>query len=136
MIMPSSPLRRPYLLLFRESSPDLYEALSVGERQALMQKWNNWYQELFDSGRVSHGHPLDPDGRRVSGADGQRVVSFRSQEVELAVAGYFVVTVANLEEATEIAQQCPTLFLGMTVEVRGITECCHLARSLQASPAF
>jgi len=108
----------------------------VGERQALMQKWNNWYQELFDSGRVSHGHPLDPDGRRVSGADGQRVVSFRSQEVELAVAGYFVVTVANLEEATEIAQQCPTLFLGMTVEVRGITECCHLARSLQASPAF
>ncbi len=36
------------------------------------------------------------------------------------VGGYFMLAVADLDEATAIARQCPGLPLGMTVEVRQV----------------
>ncbi|MGH7946954.1 MAG: YciI family protein, partial [Opitutaceae bacterium] len=38
------------------------------------------------------------------------------------VGGYFFLSVADLDEATEIAKMCPGLPLGLTVEVRPVVE--------------
>src|SRR6185295_6349581 len=96
-----------YLLIFRDSSPDCYKAMSAEQRQQLMQQWNAWYDGLAEQGKVQHGHPLEPQGRVVSGARGERVVDGPFAESKEAVGGYFLLTVADLEEATEIAQRCP-----------------------------
>lgn len=114
----------PYLLIFRDSSPEAYKAMSPEQRQKLMQQWNEWYDGLAAQGKVEHGHPLEPDGRVVSGARGERVVDGPFAEATEGIGGYFLLTVSSLEEATEIAQRCPSLPHGMIVEVRPIAAAC------------
>jgi hypothetical protein len=115
----------PYLLIFRDASPDKYKAMSPDQRQQLMQQWNEWYDGLASQGKVQHGHPLESQGRVVSGTRGDRVVDGPFAEATEAIGGYFMLTVADLDEATAIAQRCPSLRYGMIVEVRPIAEACH-----------
>lgn len=119
-----------YMLIFRDSSPESYKAMSREQRQQLLQQWNDWHDGLAAQGKVQHGHPLEPKGRVVSGARGERVVDGPFTEAKEAIGGYFLLTVPSLDEATEIAQRCPNLRHGMIVEVRPVAEGCHLARSL------
>lgn len=114
----------PYMLLFRDVSADVYSAMSQDQRDTLMQQWNAWYDGLAAQGKVQHGHPLEPRGRTVSGSRGERVVDGPFAEAKEAIGGYFLLTVSGLEEATEIAQRCPSLRHGMTVEVRPVAEAC------------
>lgn len=113
-----------YLLFFREPKSDCYENLSADERSNLAAQWNAWYDGLAAQGKVQHGHPLLPTGRVVSGSRGERVVDGPFAEAKEAIGGYFLLTVSGIEEATEIAQRCPSLHLGMTVEVRPIADAC------------
>ena len=118
----------PFMLIFRETNPAAYQALSADRRQALLEQWNAWYDGLTDSGKVDHGHPLEPEGRIVSGARGERVVDGPFAEAKEAIGGYFFLQVANLDEATAIAQGCPNLPYGMQIEIRPVSECCHLGK--------
>jgi hypothetical protein len=47
------------------------------------------------------------------------------------VGGYFLLTVGGIEEAVEIAKQCPTLRLGLglTVEIRPVADVCPVLSS-------
>ncbi|MES2568950.1 MAG: YciI family protein [Verrucomicrobiota bacterium] len=117
----------PYLLIFRETAPENYEAMPVEEREELLQRWNHWYDGLAGEGRLQHGHPLEPKGRVVSH---ERIVDGPFAEAKEVIGGYFLVMAASLEEASEMAQGCPNLRHGMVVEVRPIAGGCHLARSL------
>lgn len=113
-----------YLLFFRDVPASVYQAMSQGERDELMGQWNAWYDGLAAQGKVQHGHPLLPQGRVVSGSRGERIVDGPFAEAKEAIGGYFLLTVSDIDEATEIAQRCPSLRLGMTVEVRPIAEAC------------
>lgn len=118
----------PYMLIFRETTPERYNALSPDQLEQLLQRWNDWYDGLAAVGKVEHGHPLEPAGRIVSGAG--RAVDGPFAESKEVVGGYFLVHAADIEEATEIARGCPNLTYGMTVEVRPVAGGCHLARAL------
>jgi hypothetical protein len=120
----------PFMLIFRDSTPGAYGALSAQQRQQLLTEWNAWYDNLVAQGKALHGHPLEPAGRVISGTRGERIVDGPFAEAKEAVAGYFFLSVADLEEATEIAQRCPNLQHGMLVEVRPIAHACDLAKSL------
>ncbi len=124
----------PYLLIFRESSGDVYKGLSADQRQNLMEQWNAWYDGLAAEGKVQHGNPLEAQGRVVSGARGERVVDGPFAESKEAIGGYFFLTVADIDEATEIAKRCPSLALGMSVEVRPVAEACP-GLGVRARPA-
>ena len=119
-----------YMLLFRDSTPEVYEAMSPVQKEAALQDWNAWHDDLAARGKVQHAHPLDRGGRVVSGARGERVVDGPFLEAKEAIGGYFFLTVDSLEEATEIAQRCPNLKNGMVVEVRPVRGACPLAQSL------
>lgn len=120
----------PYLLIFRDSTPDRYEAMSPEQRRECLEQWNAWGGGLMERGIMQHGHPLELAGRVVSGARGKHVVDGPFAEAKELIGGYFLLNVAGLEEATAIAQRCPLLPYGMTVEVRPVADACHLARSL------
>ena len=109
-----------FLLLFRNAGPETHAHLTAAERTALTKKWNDWFEELAAKGKVQQGHPLELSGRVVSGSRGERVTDGPFAETKEVIGGYFFLTVANIDEATEIAKQCPGLPLGLTVEVRPI----------------
>src|SRR5947209_6654448 len=113
----------PYLLIFRDAPAEAYKSMSASDRQQLLEQWNDWYDGLAAEGKVQHGHPLEPQGRVVAGSAG-RVVDGPFAEAKEAIAGYFFLTVASLDEATEIARRCPSLRLGLTVEVRPVADAC------------
>lgn len=118
----STPPASSFLLLFRNAGPDVHAHLNAGERVQLAQQWNDWYDGLAAKGKVQHGRPLQLGGRVVSGSRGQKVTDGPYAEAKEIVGGYFFLTVADLDEATAVAQQCPGLALGLTVEVRPIAD--------------
>lgn len=119
-----------YLLIFRESTPERYQAMSSEQRREALQQWNDWCDGLAAQGKLQHGNTLAPEGRLVSSAGGKRAVDGPFAEAKELIGGYFLLSAADLDEATAIAEQCPNLPYGMVVEVRPIAQACHLARSL------
>lgn len=119
-----------YMLIFRESTPDVYDRLSKEERKSQLDRWNAWCDDLVARGAMQSGHPLGDQGTVVSAAAGKRPVDGPFAEAKELVGGYFLISVDGLDEATRIAEECPLLPFGMTVEVRPVAGACHLARSL------
>jgi hypothetical protein len=112
----------PFLLLFRNAGEDVHAHLTRKERDQLSDAWGAWYAGLAAEGKVEHARPLALNGRVVSGKRGQLVTDGPFAETKEIVGGYFFLKVADLDEATAIAQQCPGLPLGLTVEVRPVAD--------------
>lgn len=111
-----------FMLFFRDPSAEVYAQLPLTRRSQLIEQWNSWYDSLAAQGKVQHGSPLELEGKIVSGAKGETVTDGPYAETKEAVAGYFWLTVATIDEAVGIAKQCPSLSLGMKVEVRRVAE--------------
>lgn len=129
-----SPAPDSFLLLFRNAGSESHQHLSPEQRETLTRQWNDWYDGLAAQGKVQHGQPLLPEGRVVSGASGERVIDGPYAEGKEAIGGYFMLTVADLDEATAIAQMCPGLPLGLTVEVRPIARVSPVLSGVRGRP--
>jgi hypothetical protein len=116
----------PFMLFFRNSGPDTHVQLSPDQRQQLVSRWNAWYDGLAKQGKAVEGQPLEAETRLVSGAGGTRVVDGPFAEAKEAIGGYVKLLVRDLEEATQIAQRHPGLAYGLVIEVRPMTDNCHL----------
>lgn len=123
-----------FLLLFRNAGAETHQHLSPEQRQEMMKQWNDWYDGLAAQGKVEHGRPLALEGRVVSGARGERVTDGPFAETKEIVGGYFFLTVANIDEATEIAKRCPGLPLGMSVEIRPVAEVSPVLEGVRGRP--
>ena len=67
---------------------------------------------------------MQEEGKLVSGKSGRIVVDGPFVESKEAIGGYFYLQVRNLDEAVEIAKQCPGLEYGCRVEVRPVADMC------------
>ena len=105
-----------YMFIFLGGDPS---HLSPEAQQAHMQKWFDWVKKLENEKRYVGGEALLPGGKTVTGP--KKVVTdgpfAESKEV---VAGYFVVLAKNLNEAVEMAKECPDYVLNGIVEVREV----------------
>lgn len=119
--MNSESEKSDYLLLFRGA--DWHRDLSPDEIQKTMTVWMDWFSRLMAEGRCKGGQSLAPDAKVVSGKM-KNVVDGPYAEAKETVAGYFLLTVSGMDEAAEIAQECPALAYGMTVEVRPLLARC------------
>lgn len=131
----ANPPRAEFMLLFRNGGVESHQHLSPAERTEMARRWNDWYDGLAAAGKVQHGRPLALDGRVVSGAGGQRVTDGPYAEGKEVVAGYLSLTVADLDEATEIAKGCPGLPIGVTVEVRAFAAVSPVLNEVRGRPA-
>jgi hypothetical protein len=123
--MNTTPEKSDYLLLFRGA--DWHRDLSPDEMQKTMTVWMAWFNRLIEEGRCKGGQSLGSDSKVVSGKM-KNVVDGPYAEAKESVAGYFLLTVSSLEEAAEIARQCPTLAYGTTVEVRPLLARCEASK--------
>jgi hypothetical protein len=120
-----------YMLLFRGTNWD--KDLAPEQVQKVVSDWMNWFEGLTKEGKAISGHPLVNQGKIVSGKNGRSVADGPFAESKEAIAGYFYLRVADMNEALDIARQCPALAYGTTVEVRPVAEMCGVRqRALEA----
>ncbi len=94
-----------------------------------------WFERLKEEGKCLGGHPLEEEGKVVSGKQGRTIADGPFAESKEAIGGYFYLTVADENEAIEIAKQCPGLEYGSVVEVRPVAEECSIRqRAEEYSP--
>lgn len=118
-----------YMLIFRGT--DWYKGLSPEQMQNIVDHWMAWFKGLMDEGTAVAGNPLEPEGKIVSGAN--KVVSDGPfAETKETIGGYFLLKVNTMDEAVEIARQCPGLPYGIRVEVRPVAGECPIAAEMRA----
>ena len=108
--------RGEYLLLFR--STDWQKGLSPEVIQQNLDRFTAWFKQLRNDGTFKAGGPLLYDGKTVTGR--KVVIDGPFAESKEAIAGFLIVQADSLEQATQIAQDCPGFRFGQIVEVRTI----------------
>jgi hypothetical protein len=122
-----------YLLLFRGT--DWHNGLSPEEIQGVMNQWKSWFEKLTQQGKVKGGHPLEREGKVISGKKGRVVADGPFAESKEAIGGYFLLTVNTEAEAVAIAKDCPGLEYGAIVEVRPIAAVCAMNECAESAVA-
>ena len=122
-----------YMLLFRGTNWD--KGLSPEQLQKVVADWYAWFEGLMQQGKAIGGHPLQNQGKLVSGRSGRSVADGPFAESKEAIAGYFYLQVADEAEAIAIAQQCPGLEYGAVVEVRPVADMCGVRERMLAESA-
>jgi len=122
--MSTETTKSDYMLLFRGTNWS--KELSPEQIQKVAADWMAWFEGLTKQGKVISGHPLMNEGKIVSGKKGRTVADGPFAESKEAVGGYFYLQVADMNEALEIAKQCPGLAYGAQVEVRPVAKQCSL----------
>jgi len=112
-----------YMLLLA-SSPEDEPAPDSDEFGPYMGEWAAYSQALVDAGAMVAGEALQgvETASTVQVRNGQRIVTdgpfIESKEV---IGGYYVIDVANLDEALDWAARIPNSHFG-TIEVRPVME--------------
>jgi hypothetical protein len=108
--------RSEYLLLFRNTGWD--KGLSPEEIQQNLARFTAWFEQLRNDGKFKGGGPLIRDGKIVT--DRNAVIDGPFAESKEAIGGFLIIQVDSLEQAVQIAEDCPGFKFGQTVEVRAI----------------
>ena len=127
--MNSSTAPSEYMLLFR--GPDWDRDITADETRQMLDRAMAWFEAVQRQGKVKATQALDRVGRVVSGKGGHSVTDGPFAESKEAIGGYLLLQVADIEEAVAIAQTCPTLEYGISVEIRPALHECPIAKRLR-----
>jgi hypothetical protein len=109
-----------YVFLFRSTFEGQQAAMGTPEAaQKSLQTWLAWMRDLEAKGHLKNpGQPLEPGGKVVR--KDKMITDGPYAEVKDLVLGYMVVSASDLNEASELAEGCPIVKGGGSVEVRPI----------------
>ena len=110
--------RARYMLIFGGGAVSR-DDVSPSVLQAHVEKWYRWSDELARQGRRNVGTALENRGKAVGGHE-RIVTDGPYAESKDLVTGAMIIEAASLEDAVEVAQQCPTYEFGGSVEVRPV----------------
>ncbi len=119
-----------HLLLIRGTH--WHSGLSPAELQRIMTDFYGWVESLQNSGQLRAAQPLVEAGQLVTGPR-SLVTDGVFAESKEAIAGYFLLAVASMEEAVKLAQACPILAHGAQIEVRPIADLCRPMAEVKAA---
>ena len=120
-----------YLLLLRGTRFE--DTLSPQEMQEAMSRFAGWFERLTHEGKLRAGQPLDHGGRVITGRKARAVADGPFAESKEAVGGYVLLAARGLDEAVALAEECPLLDYGATVEVRPVLAQCESMRRANVS---
>lgn len=110
---------KDFLFVFRADVKQMGQP-SPEQMHALAKRWMDWFGSIAAQNKlVDRGSRLLPNVGKVVKAD-NLITDGPYVEIKEAVGGFAIVKVNSIEEATEIAQSCPVLNYGGSVEVREI----------------
>jgi hypothetical protein len=105
-----------YMVLCRGVRWD--KSLSSEDIQKADKRFYDWFDRMVIEGKIIKGQRLAPEGKVLSG--NKAITDGPLAESKEAIAGYWVIQAASLEEAVEIEKGDPLLDYGHTVELRPI----------------
>ena len=89
------------------------------EMGAIEKKWEVWLNGLAEKKRLTHkGNRLSHAGKMIK--PNNVVIDGPYTESKECVCGFIIVAADSLDEASEIAQDCPIFLRGGNVEVRDV----------------
>lgn len=109
---------KEFMLIFRPNGDTPAIPPSPEEMQQVMSSWMVWFDGIRETGKLAN------PGNRLSVANsktvrpGGLVTDGPYTEIKEFINGYIMVKTATIDEAVTIAQGCPILQVGGTVEVR------------------
>ena len=112
-----------YVFLYRSTNQSHREAMGSPEKaQQSMQKWREWFKDMTDKGHLKNlGQPLDRVGKVIEGKR-KTVTDGPYAETKDIIGGYTLVEAKDLDQAAELASNCPVLEVGGSVEVRPVMQ--------------
>lgn len=112
----------PEYMLLLYDSPTESSNLSPDEIQRIIEKYRSWSQGLQQAGRYLGGKKLtDGDGRvLVRKGEKVRVLDGPYSETKEVIGGYMAIQAADYDDAVKVAESCPHLGYGGTIEIREI----------------
>ncbi len=110
-----------YMLLLYDS-PTAAPDLSPEEMQKVIQKYRDWADHLEKEKRYVAGNKLrDGEGRVMKRVEGRtRVLDGPYSETKEVVGGFITISAESYEDAVRVAEGCPHLAYGGSIEVRAI----------------
>lgn len=124
----------PYILLFRGHDWD--RGLTAEQTQEVLDRLDAWIDGLVRRGQVKGGSPLDRSGTIISDDQSSVVKDGPFAESKEAIGGYLMIEAENFEAAVAFARKCPTLKLGIQIEVRPVLAECPIVSRLRQQPAL
>lgn len=120
----SAPERRSgaaeFMLVLR-SAAEQSQPPSPDEVRQRVGEYSHWAGQLRRQGVRVDGEKLRREARIVRGTDaGAAVSEDRAETGRDAIAGYFLIEAQSYEQAVKVAEGCPHLKYGGTIEVRQI----------------
>ena len=107
---------KEYLLLLRGGKPAASK--TEAENKAEMQAWGVYMGKLGQKGQLAGGLPLVAGGKTVTG--NSIVPNAVTSAKEGIVGGYLIVKASSIDEASELAKDCPHIANEGNIEVREI----------------
>jgi hypothetical protein len=95
--------------------------LTPTDMQQHLEKWRAWVDALAQAGRHRGGQPVQNRGKVIRGS-GRIVTDGPFAESKDIVTGSLILEASSLEEATELAKDCPVFIYDGSVEIRPILE--------------
>lgn len=109
---------KDFLFVFRNDYKAI-EQRSPEEMQNSMKKWMDWMGNFAAQNKlIDRGNRLHSEGKLVN--PGNIITDGPYADIKELIGGYTLVRAESLDDATEMAKNCPILDIGGTVEVREI----------------
>lgn len=104
--------------------PASFADLGPEQMQQIIEKYSAWGEGLRTAGKLVASDKLkDGEGRVVRSEAGKtRVLDGPYSETKEVIGGYYTIAAADYDEALAIAEGCPHLAYGGTIEIREIEE--------------
>ncbi len=111
---------KEFILLFRANYLDI-ASVSAAETRERNNRWMDWINDLVDQNHLAEGgNHLTSEGK-ILRSNGEISVESIPENKE-SILGYILILASSLDEAAELAKDCPILAgKGTSVEVREIS---------------
>lgn len=110
-----------FMLMLRASANDPLDGSP--EELKLVKEYSAWARKIGQAGLLVDGEKLTSETRVVNLVNGKSVVSGNQiDRNEKPIAGYFLIRADDYQQAIGIAEDCPHLKYGGTIEIRRIDD--------------
>jgi len=116
--------KNQYLLLF--TGKEWWNQLSAAQIQEVIDQSKEWYGKLAAAGKVKASQALAREGATISGKNARVFSDGPFAESKEALGGYLLLEAESIDEAIAIAQGCPSLRHGTTIDIRPLSADCPL----------